>query len=213
MLIDNYTIVLSRYNEDISWCDGFKNILVYNKGRPFIAKHNIRYITNIGHESHTYLTYILEHYYKLPDVVCFFQAIPHIDNFIGRPISGAETEIVEKFVNLKSFSSGNYENKPFNFGLSPDFRIGAYPIGQPLVLHDTDGYTFFKECINSEVNIYNLNIYFGGNFSVKREAILSRPIEYYFYLWSKFRATHCELGHFFERSWYYIFNLHKFNEN
>jgi hypothetical protein len=213
ILMNNYTIVLARYNEDISWCNGFKNVFVYNKGPSLATEHEVRDIDNLGHEAQTYLTYIIEHYNSLPEVVCFFQAIPHIENFTKTNLKESERGIIEYFVNLKSYSSENYEIKPFGFCLSPDYRIYYYPVGQPLDLHETNGYIWFRTYINKYVDINNLKIYFGANFSVRKEAILSRPISFYVKQLTKFKNNHCELAHFFERAWYYVFNLNVFNHD
>ena len=61
--------VIARYNEDLKWVNnlpGFSRIIIYNKGkndlnylRPGVI---VKKLENIGRESHTYLTHIIENY-------------------------------------------------------------------------------------------------------------------------------------------------------
>ena len=63
-------LVISRYNEDISWVDDTIlenfNVFVYNKGSNLghihLNRFNIIEIENTGRESHTYLHHIIEKY-------------------------------------------------------------------------------------------------------------------------------------------------------
>lgn len=67
-------LVIARYNEDISWSDGYDRI-IYNKGGAIDAP----YVTlpNVGRESHTYLTHIIENYDNLDEYTLFLQGRPH----------------------------------------------------------------------------------------------------------------------------------------
>jgi hypothetical protein len=52
-----------------------------------------------------------------------------------------------------------------------------------------------------------INLYCFGLFAVKKNIILNRPLEYYKKLLSEVNHhVNPSEGHFFERSWYYIFN-------
>ena len=65
---------------------------------------------------------------------------------------------------------------------------------------------WFKENIN--INYPNpIHIYPNAIFAVKKELILNKPLEYYkkLILEVNHHINPTE-GHFFERSWYYIFN-------
>ena len=68
-------LVIARYNEDISWLKHIKNkkITVYNKGKDNV---NGIQLPNIGRESHTYLTHIINNYDKLSDMTIFCQGDP-----------------------------------------------------------------------------------------------------------------------------------------
>jgi len=72
-------IVISRYNEDINWCDPFINICnIYNKGNDLDNKfiNNVTKLDNIGRESHTYIQHIIDNYDNLADYTIFLQGNP-----------------------------------------------------------------------------------------------------------------------------------------
>lgn len=69
---NNFQIVVSRYNEDISWTYKYQpNVIIYNKGKDHISG-SIR-IPNVGRESHTYLYHIIQNYDSLPERIVFVQ--------------------------------------------------------------------------------------------------------------------------------------------
>ncbi len=71
-----YKIVVSRYNEDISWTKKY-NCIIYNKGN--YLEDSIK-IDNVGREAHTYLRHIITNYHSLEDITIFLQGNP-FDNF------------------------------------------------------------------------------------------------------------------------------------
>jgi hypothetical protein len=82
----NVEIVIARYNEDISWINKIPSktkITIYNKGIDDIKYPSIK-LPNVGRESHTYLTHIIDNYDNLADTTIFTQGEPffHSPNFI-----------------------------------------------------------------------------------------------------------------------------------
>ena len=78
-------LVIALYNEIPSWISKVpKNIdiFIYNKNLkskiefPPNDRLKIIPLSNIGRESDTYLTHIIEHYYNLPDMIIFSQGDP-----------------------------------------------------------------------------------------------------------------------------------------
>jgi hypothetical protein len=72
-------IVIVRYNEDIALFSPFNNnLVIYNKGdddiNSLINQNNIIKCDNIGREGGTYLKYIIDNYYDLPNYIIFTQA-------------------------------------------------------------------------------------------------------------------------------------------
>jgi hypothetical protein len=45
-------IIVSRYNEDISWTKEFSNVVIYNKGETLKGDYNEIELENVGRESH-----------------------------------------------------------------------------------------------------------------------------------------------------------------
>ena len=68
---NNFEIVISRYDEDISWCENYKKfITIYNKGEDNINYPFIK-LENKGHLADTILRHIINNYDNLADVTFF----------------------------------------------------------------------------------------------------------------------------------------------
>ena len=67
----NFEIVIARYDEDVSWCDNYKNfVTIYNKGKDNINYPFIK-LENKGHLADTILRHIINNYDNLADVTFF----------------------------------------------------------------------------------------------------------------------------------------------
>ena len=64
-------IIVSRYNEEISWTKEFSNVIIYNKGKTLNGEYNEIEIKNVGRESHTYFKYIYDNYNNLDEYTIF----------------------------------------------------------------------------------------------------------------------------------------------
>ena len=94
----SYKIVVSRYNEDISWLDcEISNCIIYNKGKPLLIDNEIM-LPNVGRESETYLHYIITNYDNLPDIIVFTKA--QISDHIGK-------NDVTSLINIKNQALNN----------------------------------------------------------------------------------------------------------
>ena len=74
-------LVVARYTENLDWLNQVPiHKVIYNKGPPL---PNSIVVPNIGREAHTYLSFIVDHYDRLPDKVFFTQGdpFPHSPNF------------------------------------------------------------------------------------------------------------------------------------
>lgn len=68
--------VIARYQEELDWINQLKTpYTIYNKGLSE-PNYTCIEIENIGRESHTYLTYILNNYHNLPEYLAFLQGDP-----------------------------------------------------------------------------------------------------------------------------------------
>ena len=221
-------IVVARYSEKASDVDWMKQLekgtlFLYEKGEAleedFVAGFsncNViqRHLPNIGRESHTYLTHIVDHWTDLEkskdDVTLFTQAgiRAHIS------ISSTTNEYIQaiaKEAAEKGFSESLARQHPEcgpEHQPTPDFRIREWPLRSPLTPNPRDE-TFerwFERCLKQRFppqSIYRWSM--GAIFAVKNSTILQRGKAYYEALLAELTDTNPEIGHFFERSWYYIF--------
>lgn len=166
----DYELVVSKYKENISWTKKYANVKVYDKG----PRGNT---PNIGREAHTYLSYILENYEKLPGIV-------HFSN-------GIESEY--KVVLTHKLT---YDYVPWD-----QYGDVIYP-KERMSLKE-----WFRMYIDSKVDLDKpIHIWKKSSFSVSREKILSRPKEYYKMLLELIPNTrNPEVCRYFSRSWFYIF--------
>ena len=68
----NFEIVISRYDEDISWCKNYLDfVTVYNKGDDLNHDCDCIKLENKGHLAHTILIHIIKNYDNLADVTFF----------------------------------------------------------------------------------------------------------------------------------------------
>lgn len=210
----SYKIVVARYNENIQWLNYVNDhCIIYNKGPPLGLPNEIPR-PNIGRESETYLHYIITHYDNLPDIVVFTQG--NISDHLGsNDIRHLLMMVLEASTQGKSKprtshpidrNDGNhmYWGPTWNYrpGIEPrDYYLpDFYKNNEPILFYD-----WFTRNIQPEYpNV--LHVYVNALFAVKKELILKHPVEYYKMLIEEVNHhVNSTEGHFFERSWYYIF--------
>lgn len=216
-------LVVAQYRENIDWLRNIKsnyirNIILYRKyksSKIFKKELSLDYINpkivvkqlkNTGRESHSYLTYCVEYYEDLPDAVFFVQGNPFPHGFGDRTI----THWLKKIQRINFTHTDNYHKSHLLIGM-PSGKIGDwYTPTQPSKF---DMLSWFLHYIDNDKSILTQsnNIYFGANFGVSKDRILSRQkTEYENLIEKEFTdKINPEAGHFMERSWYYLFNLHK----
>jgi hypothetical protein len=205
----SYKIVVARYNEPIDWLDREKNnVIVYNKFYKLNISNQIM-LNNVGRESETYLNYIIHNYENLPDVVIFTQAriSDHKGyndiNYLIRlkeqaAIFGKSIPIVK---HVESEFNKSCWDKDWNIDKCGNyFLANNYLNNEPIVFED-----WFKRHILSYYPS-PFHIYANAIFAVRKDLILKHPLQYYKYLINlvNHHINPAE-GHFFERSWFYIF--------
>jgi hypothetical protein len=197
-------IVIARFNEDISYLNNFKNIIiVYNKGNNNISSEfNSIKLPNIGRESHTYLYHIIQNYDNLANKTLFIQGFindhkvfPIIDYFKDSDFTGNISEHGIGLIKNKIYHSGKYLNDLNNGNLIKS-KYTPFEWMKVIGLNMKDDILF--------------KMIWGSNFSVSKKKILEKPKLFYENL-LKYVDYHNnpEEGHFFERSWYSIFHYTK----
>lgn len=194
-----YSIVVAKYKENVDWLGNYIDkypIFLYDKGGEKYNYNNslkVEYLENIGRESHTYLHHIIKNYDNLTDYVIFTQGKyrDHISNFNNL------------FKNKNCYFHPHYYPK--------NFRLKSY---DGKLTANNENLTFgqwFEKYIDKDIDTFHFKMKYGAIFTIRKENILSRPKQFYEDLYKQLQkgGTNPELGHFFERSWYYIFNCHK----
>ncbi len=192
-------IVIARYKEDISWINQIDltkiKVYIYNKGPKITTlKRNVYYeeIPNLGRESDTYLYHIIKNYNKLEEKIIFTQA-----NFTDH--CGSIRKLLDMF-NSTLWGTHGYDRH---------FRL-AYWGGNLEREKENLNFGQWMEKYVDKVETNNFRWNVGAIFCVSKNKILSRKIEYYRdTLRPQLQTLNPEVGHYFERAWYYIFNLHQ----
>lgn len=165
-------VIIARYNEPIDWLDKIDtdkyNILVYNKGQKS-SKYDIKNLENVGRESHTYLTHIVENYDNLTDYTIFLQANPfdHLGN-----LERVSNLPIEDYINNYEF-----DDQIFGFG----------------IYHSDCGHIEERQKIASSVKLLNdINpncstiFSVGAQYIIPRRIIRNKPIEF----WEELKFLH-----------------------
>lgn len=207
-------IIISKYNEDISWVkqidNGEAEIFIYNKGLKITEEYSqevkILDLENVGRESHTYLHHIINNYDELPEKIIFTQAHPN------------------------DHVSENFKSDFFDFLNSPDefryfsknileMRIGQDGVEESGILNGSfwrNKHSLESCCVTvpfgliPQIESKKWIFGTGAIFGVSRESILKNSKEFYRrsldILEESLDPVNPPEGHAFERSWYLIFN-------
>ena len=202
----NYQVVVARYNEMIDWLSMFEpsRVHIYNKGDDIPnCPYNVIKTPNVGREAHTYLQYVVDNYDKLPDVVFFTQG--RIDDHV-KPLT--KEYVFQHFIQIDSICKRAWRDvitSGFKGNRLLEWKGALAPAS-------CDALEFYKKYIGGGVADapYPAYIYWAGVFSVKKERILSRSLQFYKTLLElpELQHANCEVAHYFERMWFYVFNCH-----
>jgi hypothetical protein len=199
-------IVIARYEEDVSWSYIYRDIcFIYNKGPKELEyeSENIVPLGNVGREAHTYLYHIINRWDYLADKTLFTQG--NIADHIGPA------------ADLRIFFDKRYDFIIKNARYIKDYdSITGQLIHWGKWLNDLETGEMRKakqSFTDWSRNVLHIDFKGGpvrygpgATFSVTGELIHKKPIAFYKYLLS-FLEDHInpEEGHYFERTWLYIF--------
>jgi hypothetical protein len=204
-----YCVVIAHYKENLDWLKQIpsKYIRVYSKGgRELVKPYKITYLPNVGRESHTYLRYIIDSYSELPEIIVFSQGK---DDHLPIDKIKQGINILRDFPERKILGTLSKE-KVTNLHLTDDFRVKTYNT-RTLYPAEVNFCEWFLANIDPTFDFSNeMSVFFGASFAVRREMIQRRPKEFYEKLSKQLEVSDSpEVGHYFERSWFYIFNCHR----
>jgi hypothetical protein len=156
-------IIISRFNENISWTSLLKNAIIYNKGEPLNITNEIM-MKNVGREGHTYYKHIYDNYENLPDYTMFLQADPFdhyanvmekIEYFMESEDLNIDFELITDKVIIQNIMYDNYDER------LPLKRVFKYLYGD---IDPTEVFVEFGP---------------GALFIVSKQAILSNSRDFY----------------------------------
>ncbi len=199
---ENMEIVITRYQEDLSWTDGIEHICtIYNKGLT-ITKKNATVINtpNFGADLETILRHIITRYNSLSPITFFAQGTladredqplyPLPFYFTNLPSSGVKAYITDAY----DKSNSRYHNRISSPSCT---SINNRNLGQ-----------FRSEVVGIPYKFLQEFWVRGDWFSVTAEIIRKKPVEYYIHLYKSCefqRGIFIEEVWFLERSYYSIF--------
>ena len=204
-----YCLVIAHYKENLDWLRHIpsKYIHVFTKGgRELVKPYKVTYLPNVGRESHTYLRYIIDSYSELPEIIVFSQ---------GKDDHLSIDKIKQGINTLRDFPErkiiGSISNRKVeNLHLTDEFRINTY---NQISLHpaELNFCEWFLANIEPTFDFSKeMSVFFGASFVIRREMIQLRSKEFYEKLSRQLEVSDSpEVGHYFERSWFYIFNCHR----
>ena len=207
----SYKIIIARYNENLDWLNLNSNMMkdnyiIINKGNEINYKNKINRKNN-GRESDSYLYYIINNYNNLPDYCIFTQGdiSDHIGNnglqYLFKMLKEAKENGKSNYRSVGGGSGGDW-GYDFNIKAKKDYFKNKqnYKDNKIILFRD-----WFEKYIKNPFP-KNIFIYSYGLFAVSKELILKHDINYYRKLINQVNYINNPVeGHFFERSWYYIF--------
>lgn len=206
----SHTICIARFDEDVSWAFPYAaNVVVCNKGEALESPLPQIRMRNCGREEFAYLQFIVAHYDCLSDITIFVQADlrDHLDQYEGRRFENPGSLINYMLLQCKKF--GHSMNAlPHRLGSCSAHRGLKLATHYP---HLVDSQKTFGEWFEENVNSPfpdDPKWFKNGIFGIHKHHILSRSRQYYERMLEQFASSdEHEVGHYFERSWYYIFNI------
>ena len=208
-------IILSRYNEDISWVYSYKNfkIVIYNKGEKLTDNVNIINLKNVGRESHTWLYHIVENYDNLDDINIFLQG--RIDDLGCKVFQDLNKYIYA--INKNGFAASRYGllgpmHWKWNVGIDKDKRYKQEWINNEISRSEI-GFRAFAKSLFPEIPYFVATSY-GGCFAIKKNLILKYKKSFYLKLLNILSQHKNPIeGHYMERLWCYLFTKNKLLAN
>ena len=213
----NLEIIVSRYNEDLTWTtEGVFNeykYTVYNKGdNDNFDKTNVTKIiniSNVGRCDHTYLYHIVTNYNRLSDIIVFFPG--SLDLTYKKETA---IQILNGIKNRKTavFLGEYSDDIKTTFD---DFKVEKWCSSNPKNLEKNNENLLTLSPIRPYGNWFKY--YFGntivssfcywGIFSIDKKDIIQHRIDRYIKLLHQLsNSSNPEVGHYIERSWCAIFH-------
>ena len=193
----NKELIISVYNEDYSWINEINKdvkITVYRKGKEPLY-NEILIKNNVGRDVHTFFYHICENYNNLSDMLYFSQDYPfdHVENYV-HIINGG----IDECKNNSIVNFGGFYGYHWNSVTVPTPKAGVmwtlYSSNQfgpnnKVLICNSNGYPQDSnpninvdsvwELLFNEPKPNNYEFVPGGHFSITKEQILKRSLDFY----------------------------------
>ena len=206
-------LIIARYNENLDWLTKYNDfkILVYNKGEELDQNYKFKVLKleNLGRESHTWLTHIVNNYNNLNDINIFLQGKIDDLNCMVHTNPNDYLDNLEKYgFSVSRFGLLSPFHWKWNVGVEKDQRYKKqwlnYEISRSKI-----GFRNFSKKIFPSIPLIVATSY-GGCFAVKKETILQHNIFFYKNLLDILSKHKNPIeGHYMERLWCYLFTQNK----
>lgn len=191
----NIHLVVAKFKEDVNWV--FNSQLpytIYNKD-PDCNDQRFINLPNTGREAHTYLHYIVNNYYHLPDYVFFSEG-----NCLSNRLLGVNESVESLYNDIKSFK-GYPRVKPMGVKVieTVDREPETYTVNKNVV-------NIYKQLFNTEKTKFIF--YIGGQLIVPRSRIKFHSYNFYKHIYDNISDIR-GLGYCawtLERLWPYIYD-------
>jgi hypothetical protein len=198
--MENQTIVIARYNEDIRWCLPFiEQVVVYNKGNDdldYIPQERIIKCENLGREGGTYVKHIIDNYDKLSNFTIFLQGKSH-DHMDYYNESNGQSKLIDA-IKEKNIHKFRYIGTLF-VGVPPEH---VEEPGHGLVaLNSMFPAEYLKDIFNHHKN-YTYGS--GALFVSHKDQILKHPKEFWIELYSHLQEINPAAGFGLEKLWRFL---------
>ena len=208
----NKKIVISRYNEDISWINNYSyDYIVYNKGEKIEEVHNVLNVENIGNNQRDIFQFIVENYDNLPNIIVFVQ---------GNPYDHCKKEKFDKLILSEQFTSlESYEDIIQSNAQTLDKYGGFMEINNSWYINhynNTLGQTcawtsfnhFMDSCFVNYVSNHWNRFAPGSQYIITKEIAHHYPKNFWKFLMNVLNKNHMTEGHVIERSLWMIFQCY-----
>lgn len=212
-------IVVARYKENLAWLKDYSQAtIIYNKGPndipPSLSFPQIIPLPNIGRESHTYLSHIVNNYDSLAPLTFFTQG--QIEDHIGpsslhsllqytQPPRNNDLQLI--FFNkhgIKNFDS--WTQIPYVKKWHEEYSSG---IIRKAEMSPLEFWNWMFECPHPE----SVRFVWGAIFAVRRDLVWRREREWYRRVLAYLEGVgheNPEEGHYLERFWGWVFGGERF---
>lgn len=208
------TLIVSRYNEDISWLCNYKNfnIIIYNKGEDISIKKGLKInpIPNLGREAHTWLHHIIKNYNNLDEYNIFIQGrIDDLGCMVYKDLNRYKKELIKNEFSVSRFGLLGPSHWGHHIGIEKDPKYQErWTNGE--ITRSKIGFRKYAQKIFPEIPIF-VSTSYGGCFGVSRNLLLKYELDFYKSLIDTVsKSCHPIEAHYLERLWCYIFTKNKF---